>query len=520
MDRASILIWVGLLLAIIGTILSFSWNSILDHVIKTELPVSPTSKTYPLWEESIVGMDLYFFNWTNPEELKEKNFKPELVQLGPYRFKQVYKKINVTWNSNNTVTYKRIRNWYYDPENSNGSLTDKIVMINVIPLTASYIVRSWSTFSAIPVSSGVRMFGKTVWITRTAEQLLFEGYDDPLLTIATTLPGLSDIYIPEDKVGWFYNRNGSINFDGVFNVHTARDDITKMGNVFNWNFEKNTPFFDGKCSEVKGSVGDLFPPGQTRDKSINMFSPDVCRSFSLDYFEDVETMEMSGYKYVASKSLVDNGTSYTDSQCNCNGDCLPAGVFNISSCRYGIPLFISYPHFYGADPWYTTQVNGLNPNADDHQFRITLEPKTGILLDLKARIQLNLLLQPSHNVGLFKGLPKIMFPMLWFEENYQLPRREAALVRLLVLMPTIGLYISVALVLVGIFILAVTILPMLLQEGHWNFFNRLKGKSCDMIANPQTAFPKRCIKSQDKEDVTLPEEEILLNNRRTKILIT
>ena len=132
-------------------------------------------------------------------------------------------------------------------------------------------------FSAIPVSSGVRMFGKTVWITRTARQLLFEGYDDPLLTIANTVPGMNDVYIPEDKVGWFYNRNGSTTFDGTFNTYTASDDISKLGGIFNWNFDKRTKFFSGKCGEVKGSVGDLFPPGQTREKSIYMFSPDICR---------------------------------------------------------------------------------------------------------------------------------------------------------------------------------------------------------------------------------------------------
>ncbi|PSN44143.1 Protein peste [Blattella germanica] len=374
MDRASVLIWVGLLLSIIATILSFSWNNIFDYVIRTELPVSPTSKTYPLWKESVVTMDIYLYNWTNPEQLMQRDYKPEIVQLGPYSFKQIYKKINITWNANHTVTYKRVRNWYFDPENSKGNLTDNIVMLNVIPLTASYIVRSWNSFSAFPVSSGIRMFGKTVWITRTAKQLLFDGYDDPLLTIATTVPGLSDIHIPEDKVGWFYNRNGSVNFDGIFNVHTAENDITKMGDVLNWNFADSTDFFDGGCSRVKGSVGDLFPPGQTKDKPLNMFSPDLCRSYQLDFSEEVEVMGIQGFRYEASKTLVDNGTTFPESWCNCDGDCLPVGVFNLSSCRYGIPLFVSYPHFYGADPIFLNQVKGLNPNAEDHRFYVTLEP--------------------------------------------------------------------------------------------------------------------------------------------------
>ena len=65
--------------------------------------------------------------------------------------------------------------------------------------------------------------------------------------------------------------------------------------------------------------------------------------------------------------------------------------------------------------------------------------------------------------------------MIWFEERYQLPPGEAELIGFLVMMPTYGFYVSVVLVLIGIFILALTILPMLMQEGHWNILDRLKG---------------------------------------------
>jgi len=34
-------------------------------------------------------MDIYFFNWTNPEELMNDGFKPNLVEMGPYRFTYV-----------------------------------------------------------------------------------------------------------------------------------------------------------------------------------------------------------------------------------------------------------------------------------------------------------------------------------------------------------------------------------------------------------------------------------------------
>lgn len=50
------------------------------------------------------------------------------------------------------------------------------------------------------------------------------------------------------------------------------------------------------------------------------------------------------------------------------------GVLNVSSCRLGSPTFMSLPHFYNADPYYTNAVEGLKPEKDKHDFYFTLEP--------------------------------------------------------------------------------------------------------------------------------------------------
>lgn len=67
---------------------------------------------------------------------------------------------------------------------------------------------------------------------------------------------------------------------------------------------------------------------------------------------------------------------------------------NVSSCRFGSPVFMSYPHFYNADPFFLNQVEGLNPNQKDHEFYMVLEPKTGVALEVAARFQVNMLVEP------------------------------------------------------------------------------------------------------------------------------
>lgn len=60
--------------------------------------------------------------------------------------------------------------------------------------------------------------------------------------------------------------------------------------------------------------------------------------------------------------------------CYCNGECTPSGLVNVSACRFGAPVFVSLPHFHKTDLSLLEQVEGLNPNDEDHSFSITLEP--------------------------------------------------------------------------------------------------------------------------------------------------
>jgi hypothetical protein len=116
------------------------------------------------------------------------------------------------------------------------------------------------------------MFKKNLWVTKPVSEFLFDGYTDPLLT----LQGLSSTQVPVNRVGFFYGRNDSATFDGVFNVETGTDDFTKRGIIRSWNY-KNSTLYDDECEGVRGSAGDFFPPVQTKHTTLEMFIPDLCR---------------------------------------------------------------------------------------------------------------------------------------------------------------------------------------------------------------------------------------------------
>lgn len=225
------------------------------------------------------------------------------------------------------------------------------------------------------LSIGLQIYNQEIAITKTARELLFEGYEDDLVSVAKELPFLTEGQaIPFDRVGWFYMRNDTANLTGTFNAHTGESDITKLGQLMNWNHSPRTEFFPDHCGLVNGSAGELYPPKVSKDKPVSIFTPDLCRSLPMDFEREEMVQGLQVYKFSGGARAVDNGTLFPENWCFSEGAGVPSGVLNISSCRYGSPVFMSYPHFYAADPFYLNQVEGMKPDEEKHKFYMTFEP--------------------------------------------------------------------------------------------------------------------------------------------------
>jgi scavenger receptor class B protein 1 len=270
------------------------------------------------------------------------------------------------------------------------------------------VSRTWNYMVRKGVSLSLRGITSTVHFTHTVEELLFKGYPDTLMKIAKTFPFFVNVDIPQwDRFGWLYmvyskinkclthfpfgfsvQRNGSTDFDGVYNIKTGID--SGFGRLNTWNYWTQTPYFSGQCGKIDGFVGDAFDPDLI-EKTIKVFSPEMCRPVYLQYEGKKKVKGIIGHKYSFDDYMIDNGTFFTnfrilfkydmfpgtkypENKCFCNGDCFPSGVFNVSSCRYGIPGFGSLPHFYKADPHYTNSIEGMQPKKEKHEFYAVLEP--------------------------------------------------------------------------------------------------------------------------------------------------
>ncbi|GAB0093508.1 uncharacterized protein DMENIID0001_086580 [Sergentomyia squamirostris] len=447
---------IGLILAGFGTLFAIFWLDLLDNQITNELKLAPDTRTYDTWKSPPLDMsiEIFLFNWTNHKDFHNKSIKPIVEELGPYVFREKPDKVNIVWHpENSTVSFGKLSVFHFDAERSKGSLDDVITSVNIVALSAAETVRWQNYVEQKKVALGLSLYGEEIHVTKTAREFLFDGYEDDLIDMAKEMAAFSsDIQVPFDRAGWFYMRNNSADLFGRYNMYTGADDISKLGSIGNWNYENRTEFFAGTCGMINGSAGEFYPPNLKRDQ-VSFFSPDMCRSLPFDFEEEVQVEGVLGYKYTGGARTIDNGTLYPENECFCAGECMPSGVLNISSCRYGSPVFVSFPHFYGADPFYLDQVEGINPSKEKHEFFLTLEPTLGIPLEVAARFQLNLLIRPSPNIGLYQDVPTVFFPILWFQQKVTINSELASDIRQVHSLPTIGYICAGVVILFGILLI-------------------------------------------------------------------
>ncbi|ROT68508.1 scavenger receptor class B, croquemort type [Penaeus vannamei] len=384
--------------------------------------------------------------------------------------------------SSSSLTYFQQRYWVWDEELSgNNSRDDVIVTLNTVPVAAAWAVHT-SEFLLGMLNGMFNSVKEKAVVTTTAEQILFTGYEDPVLDWLKEHPSFAS-GISYDKFAWFYGRNLTTYYDGLFNMKTGVDTLENLGKIDWWNKTRSTPFFSPPCNNVTGSAGEMFPPNQ-KPNHVVIYSSDLCMSVKLHYKENVTNDGIKGYRFWGSNTTFANGSVVPGNECYCvKGTCAPTGLLNAESCRMGAPAFISFPHFFNADPYLLNMVNGLKPEEEKHAFYMDLIPELGTPMNVAARVQINIRIQPYQGTGKFhfnridilKDLPNAYLPMLWFEEKAAMPPDMAPSVKFLLFLmntPTLTIVWSL-LVAIGV----IVVVGLLLD--HWR-----RHRSYDPLLDP------------------------------------
>ncbi|KAG5680460.1 hypothetical protein PVAND_009968 [Polypedilum vanderplanki] len=425
----------------------------LQKQMNINLELQPDSRTFPEWKKPTVPlyMDIYIFNWTNPEDINNHTTKPIVKQLGPYRFREYPDKHNITFHdNNNTVTYRKSSLFYFEENGSNGTLDDVVSVVNMLAVGAAATAQYWGFLRQLSVSTSLSGFGQKISVRKTVREILFEGYYDSMLTIGSMFDSEATLF---DTVGFMVKKNGTDLLTGKYNVHTGVGDISKLGQIQKYRDLNEFPYYEGECRKLKGSPGEFYPPGRSSNDILYLFTPELCRALPYEYKKDINHLGIKGNRYYLDDRAIDNGEKYSENSCYMT-ESLPSGFINISACNFGQPLYMSYPHFYKADKSFLDAIDGLSPQKDLHESYITLEPKTSVTLEAVGRLQTNLYLRPYGFINLFKNVPRLMLPLFFVEQKFIMGEEHASELYYGLLIFSVSKYIGVLLIIVGVAFIA------------------------------------------------------------------
>ncbi|XP_060532745.1 lysosome membrane protein 2 [Cylas formicarius] len=406
---------IGLFTLAIGIILSsIPW---LDYIILKNLKLREGSLSFHYWQKpGVIRLTkVYIFNVTNPDAFLASGEKPKLQEIGPFTYREDMEKINIKFHDNGTVSFQHKKILKFVPELSVDQNL-KITVPNIPLLTLSTQSNNLGWFVQKAISVMLNMGSVKPFVSVTADELVF-GYDDSLVNLAHNFYPKKKR--PAAKMGLLITRNGTL--PEVHNIQTGASGMTDFGLITSLNGKTTLPYWnDPPCNDIRASEGSFFPPRHyTNEDIVFLYDKDLCRTFPMQYRKLVNKHGISAGLYTPADNIFESVQDNPDNKCYCPGNeyCPPKGLQNISPCQYDAPVYLSFPHFLGADPALIKQVDGLDPVEAKHQSYFKIQTKLGVPLEGKIRIQLNLRVQQAPYIMSVKTFPSIMFPVMWIEEG-------------------------------------------------------------------------------------------------------
>ncbi|UXI14252.1 Scavenger receptor class B member 1 [Sarcoptes scabiei] len=374
-------------------------------------------------------------------------------------------------------------------------------------------------------------FNFSFFITGNANQLLFDGIHSDIQCL---IHKINKTLMPDCIFGLMKNQNGS--FDGPYETFTGFENINLISSIIMFNGSSELDYWSGpECNKIAGaSNAELLPPAKSFGgiKSYRMFRPDLCRVFVLklnatNIESDVNGLRTDRFRFDPGSFL--NSTENPSNGCyQPNQDKIerktrqsfasaeniglgsltnllnismsdlyqafstlntppqefsigkPSGVFDLSACKQGAPIYISKPHFLDADPIYLKNVKGLHPIASKHDPYFDIEPVTGVPVDFVVRMQVNV---DFKNQGTkFPKIKSNMIPLMWQEFSSHITDSIAAQIRIQTKAPTIIAYSVTSLILfIGLALIIYATIVLILSLHRSILLKRCDHDSVDSL---------------------------------------
>nr|CAB3229114.1 platelet glycoprotein 4-like [Phallusia mammillata] len=415
-----------------------------NMIIKNQTQVVPGTIMYKLnWAEveTPVFRKFFLFNVTNKEEFLAQTpgnyVKPIFQEIGPYVYREYLKKDNIEYQDYNSsvlqkVFYRQTATFFFVPELSNGTEDDIVTSLNIIvtliPAVMEHVIPPGLLNTAYAVFNKlVRDTNSELLFTMTVGEYLF-GFQDPLFT------AILDKLFPEaesDIFGVFMLTNMSIGWRD-YQVYTGKGDYKLTNEIVQFQNMSVLPYWFGEtCNQINGTDGTMTAPFMNKEDRVYFYVDEMCRSIYATYQSEQEVHKIKGWRYNVPPDVFMSPANNEENTCFCadlnHVTCQHDGGNLVSSCLFGAPLFVTFPHFLYASDYYADKIVGMHPDEEKHQMYIIYEPTTGVVIDTESRIQLNLFMQPNSRAPVLNQIQEeFAFPMLWLNEVATLQESDAS----------------------------------------------------------------------------------------------
>uniref|UniRef100_K9J176 Putative plasma membrane glycoprotein cd36 n=1 Tax=Desmodus rotundus TaxID=9430 RepID=K9J176_DESRO len=391
----------------------------VDQTIEKNIVLRNGSETFDSWKKPPLPVysQFYFFNVTNPEEILRGEI-PRLEEVGPYTYREIRDKADIQFGDNGTkISAVSNKAYVFVRDQSAGDAqTDLIRTLNIPAVTAM----EWAHqgFIQMLIQALLKAYQQSFFVTRTVHDLLW-GYKDELLALIHPFrPDVSPYF------GLYYGRNGTNDGDYVF--LTGEDNYLDFSKIVEWNGKTSLDWWaTDKCNMINGTDGDTFHPLITKDETLYVFPSDFCRSLYVTFSNFESVQGLPALRFKVPKEVLAN-TSDNAGFCIPAGNCLGSGVLNVSVCKSGAPIILSFPHFYQADEKFVSAIEGMHPNQEYHETFVDINPLTGIILRAAKRFQVNVYVQKIDGFIETGDVRTMVFPVMHVNESVLIDKETAS----------------------------------------------------------------------------------------------
>ncbi|XP_077984532.1 lysosome membrane protein 2-like [Glandiceps talaboti] len=468
--------FIGILLCLLGIALFPTFTKIIHDSVSKELVLEKSSYIYDTWQHPTdpVHMQFWFWDLRNQHEVLNGE-QPIVVQKGPYTYREHLEKVDIKWNGNDTVSFRQIYSYVFQPNMSSGPESDVITTMNIPLVTIVNMLKSQIGPIQDIADILVEILGDAKLFKPLSVKDIVWGYRDPIFNLIYNLTGTS--IVPSPDFGLFLGKNNSD--DGEYTVFTGKKDINKLNIIDRWNGDMNLHWWsDIYANMINGTDASLNPPFTSPHDLHYVFPSIACRSLPGEFLETTSVRGIAVDRFAGPSYVFDNATDYPPNSGFCIPDvnhCLPSGFLDVSKCQQGAPIVLSLPHYlFVKDQSHVLPF--MNPSMEEHQTYVEAHRLTGVTLRAAKRMQINVHLQSNPHYEEFVKVREVFYPILWLNESYMMGESNAEEFKTKVVLPvTVTFIVQWAVLALGLFILIVAFITLLhrIRRGRMKNYGKM-----------------------------------------------